>query len=387
MKRYLIAICLIFLNNAIYSQIRFEKGYFIDNNEKKITCYINNVEWKDNPVHFEYRIDSLGKTIKGTVDNVKGFGIGNSVKYIRSDVKIDISSDDVRNLSRHREPEWQNETLFLKVLVEGKANLYYYEKGKNKRFFYNVDDMKIKQLVYKSYLIDNKSIGENKFYLNQLSAELHSPNTSISRSLEYKVKDLADYFLEYNSNNGGSISYYTKKQLKTYIKLVAGVDYHTLKIRNAASRIDQYNFDGSESFTFGLEIESVLPFNKNKWSLALESGYHYYKSEVVNKYDNAGSIDFRSIVLNPTLRYYIFLSKNSKFQLNAGYVVYFPNKSYVNKFLISYGHRTSVGIGYTFMNKFSLEMKYYPKKDIMFNYTFYYSDFQTLSVLVKYTLN
>lgn len=44
------------VNLQVFSQINFEKGFFIKNSNEKIECLIKNNDWNKNPTDFEYKI-------------------------------------------------------------------------------------------------------------------------------------------------------------------------------------------------------------------------------------------------------------------------------------------------------------------------------------------
>lgn len=126
-KRILFLLITISTLNS-YSQVSFEKGYYIDNTNQKINCLIKNVDWKNNPTEFEYKLAENSEPKKTTIKTIKEFGIDNISKYVRSTVNIDRSSESINNLSNDKNPIFKEEELFLKVLVEGKATLYQYVK-------------------------------------------------------------------------------------------------------------------------------------------------------------------------------------------------------------------------------------------------------------------
>ena len=136
---------LISVSLSSFSQITFEKAYFIDNNGLKTECLIKNSDWVNNPVNFEFKLsaDDTPKTMD--VSSVKEFGIYNFSRYVSADVKIDRSKTKQTELTRLKDPEWSDERLFLKVLIDGKATLYYYQDFYHTRFFYSVDNSQIEQ--------------------------------------------------------------------------------------------------------------------------------------------------------------------------------------------------------------------------------------------------
>ena len=127
------------LSITIQAQIRFEQGYLIDNNNQKQVVLIKNVDWLNNPKSIEYKNNETSKVEIATINQVKEFGIDNQSKYVRADVKIDRSSEDLDKISSNEEPDFKEEKLFLKVLIEGDASLYGYNDYNLKRFFYKKD--------------------------------------------------------------------------------------------------------------------------------------------------------------------------------------------------------------------------------------------------------
>lgn len=93
MKRQLLLILIIILSLNGYSQISFEKGYYIDDSNQKIYCLIKNIDWENNPTEFEFKLTGNSEPKKAIVKNVKEFGIENISKYVRGNVNIDRSSD------------------------------------------------------------------------------------------------------------------------------------------------------------------------------------------------------------------------------------------------------------------------------------------------------
>ena len=184
------------LSLNIYSQISFKEGYLINNKNQKIKCLIKNFDWRNNPTEFEYKLSENEEPIKATIKSIKEFGVINYSKYIRYNVNIDRSSMNANKLSEYENPIFKKEVLFLKALIEGKANLYEYIDGNLRRYFYSKKNMEIEQLIYKIYKTDKSKIRVNNKFRNQLFNNLKSPNfkLSIFKKLEYKKNDLLQFF-------------------------------------------------------------------------------------------------------------------------------------------------------------------------------------------------
>ncbi len=132
-----------------FGQVVFEKGYFIDNNDKKSACLIKNYEWKNSPSKIEYRLTETSETKTADISVIKEFRVS-SIKYQRFTVKIDQSGQSLSNLNKDKEPIFIEDTLFLRLIIEGNASLY--EAGEYKLYFYRVNNSEVKQLVHKEYL-------------------------------------------------------------------------------------------------------------------------------------------------------------------------------------------------------------------------------------------
>ena len=103
--RYVIISVLLFHSFfQISGQIKFEKGYIIDNSGVKTECLIRNLDWRDNPRVIQYKLSEESDIVSGSIDFIKEFKVDNYPRFVRYDVKIDRSSSDIVNLSKTRSP-------------------------------------------------------------------------------------------------------------------------------------------------------------------------------------------------------------------------------------------------------------------------------------------
>ena len=406
MKKKLICIAIFIATLNSYAQITFEKGYFITNSGEKNECLIKNIGWKNTPTKFSYKLNDSSPIKTYNIEIAKEFGIYNSFKYIRSEVVIDRSSNSMDNLSNDRKAILKNETIFLKVLIEGNANLYIYTDGNLTRFFYSINDREIKQLIYKKYKIKNSGIGKNERFKQQLLNNLKCTKTHFKdiKRLKYKYNSLFNYFINYNKCKNPNFKYFThasktKKVFKLTIK--AGINNTSLTIQNSISSNRNTDFGNKNGITFGIENEYILPYNKNKWSLILEPTYQSFKAEKKTE-DNSVSggsviskINYKSIQLPIGLKHYFFLSNESKLYITGAYVIDFNFNSSVqfnrndgsnlNTLDIQKSNSSlALGIGYQF-KKYSIELKY-SNRNILNEYLKWSSDYKSLSLNIGYTI-
>ena len=133
-KIQLLAFIFFLCSLNVFSQTHYGKGAFITDNDEKVECFIKNIDWKNNPTDFKYRLTEEGETKTEYIESVKVFEIYGVSKFLRAVVNIDRSTSNINNLTTSKNPIFIEEQLFLKVLVTGKATLYYYEDGNLKRF-------------------------------------------------------------------------------------------------------------------------------------------------------------------------------------------------------------------------------------------------------------
>lgn len=262
-KQILVALMVIFSFNS-YAQIIFEKGYFISDSGDKTVCLIKNIDWANNPTEFKYKISENSEVKEETINSVKEFGISNTSKYVRFSVKIDRSksSSTEDELSFNKEPEFSEETLFLKTLVEGKATLYAYEDTNLYRYFYSVNNSAVEQLIFKSYQIRSTSTGEyintftsgivhtyignNHKYKQQLweNFKCGSITRTNIRKIAYIKSDLIKFFVKYNTCEKSEYTNYEKNKKSGSINLYVrpGLNYSSLSMQSLAQLNNSKNY-------------------------------------------------------------------------------------------------------------------------------------------------
>ncbi|RKS97533.1 outer membrane beta-barrel protein [Chryseobacterium defluvii] len=394
---------------AYQSQIKFENGYVINNSGEKQEVLIKNSEWKNNPKEIEYKLSDASDVKRENTNNIKEFGVG-SYRFVRETVKIDRSSLKLTDISEKKEPEFHQETLLLRYLIDGKADLLSYEQDDIRRFFYSVDNSEIKQLVYKNYNIGNGSIAYNEEYKDQISADLKCGITGNEiDNAKYSKKDLVNIFSKFNACSTGSTGSETKNTDYTVqtakrdmfnVTIRPGINSSSLSIGNENFGVRNTDFDSELNFRIGIELEYIFPFNKNKWSAFVEPTYQSYKSSKEVSFDGGytsiltatRSVEYSSIEVPVGIRHYFFLNDKSKFFVDFAYVLDFSSKKsqidfeYDNHLAISSGNNIALGAGYKYNDRFSAELRYLSPRSFLDDYVYWKSKYQTISLILGYTL-
>ncbi len=400
----------ILIVTSLFAQVSYEKGYFINHQNEKTDCFIKNVDWKENPKAFFYKLTKNGNSNKIDISRVKEFQINGISKYKRANVKIDMSSTNVRsanldNLSFNKELENEEKRLFLKVLVEGKASLYFFKKASVERFFYKNNDNEIKQLDYKIYKKTASKIAENSEYKKQLWKDFKCNTFKMSRfnRLKYEENELIDLFTEYNTCKNAHFTNYKRKKKKGTLfnlNLRPRVNYTSFVAKNGLSNSNIIDFGDKFNVGFGVEGEFILPFNKNKWAIIVEPTLKIFKLENSFKRDpvlptvTTAVVNYKSIEIPFGVRHYSYINDTSKLFFNVSYDILDFNIGTTIDFSSNISNRSEefktdnqlvLGLGYKLKDKYSVELRYSTDEESATNGS-YVTNFSMVSIIFGYTL-
>jgi hypothetical protein len=320
----------------IHSQVKFEKGYYISDDNIRTECFMRNTDHFSNPTSFLFKInEGDSNTSIGDLSSVKEFGIDNVMKFERATLEVDMSDFDLKYMGKNREPEWKERTLFLKVLIEGSATLYEYRDVNFKRYFVKINNSPIQQLIYKKYFQDPPNyikIAENKDFQKQLWTNLRNSDFNLDKVLkmDYSKQDLTEYFIEYNTSNDNSFEdyYSSKSRGSVNFKIQGGLNFTGLKNTDNGDVKVEYN--GNKYYLkYGGELEYVAAFNRNKWAGFFEYSHQSYDYDfaVTRRNSNSGATfeitERDSNYINQNLwsvgiRHYMYLNADSSIYLDAG---------------------------------------------------------------------
>lgn len=395
MRKFLNFTLILFFALTTQAQITYEKGYFINNNNTKTACLIKNLDWKNNPTEFEYKLEETGNSKKQNINDIKEFGVYSISKYKRFTVKMDTSAIHLEELSTLRNPQFKELTIFLKTLIEGKANLYFFQDGNTRKYFFDSDNHSIQELIYKQFRSSYNKFGINELYKLQLSTYLKCDGITKEqiKKINYNKSELIKFFKKYNLCENSEIVNYNandKKRDLFNLRIRPGITYSSLDISNSLKSQHAIDYDSEIGFRFGIEIESILPFNKNKWSIFVEPTYQYYKT---SSESNSGlsEVDYSSVEIPLGVRHYFFLKNKSKIFLNAAYVFDLPINQDIDfektqSLKISTINNLTVGVGYDYKSKFNIELRYGFTREVLNPYVYWSSNYTSASLIFGYTL-
>lgn len=408
MKKILLQVILIMTFTSLSAQVKFEKGYFMDQSNKKVECLIKNDDWNAPPTEIEYKLSDSGAVQVRNFATMNAFQIYNTSQYyIKSPIEIDRKTD-----SRAYNPTLEN--IPVKVLMEGKASLY----RSSDLFFYKVNDEKIKQLVYKKYISANSQLMEENAFRREIFENLKCENnTNEIRKLAYKEEKLIAFFKNYNSCQNSEYTTYAdakKKSIKKF-SLLAGATFYKgnfpiFKTTTVAPSvgsivtISRGSSDNISSFLVGFEGELVLPYQNYSWSIFTAPTYQKASFDAeLKKIKPSDELGFGTLYLHYDysfldiplgVRHYFTLNSKSKLYLDAAVsVVFFTDRSEIrnfkndngdlileDKYEVSPSSSARIGLGYRYNDKFALSLNYIPKLSLS------KSDVDGFSLIASYKL-
>lgn len=379
-----------------FAQINFEPGTFKKNDGTVVQCLIRNIAWKNNPTEFTYKLTEGDEEKHGTLADVSAFEVS-SYKFERYTVSIERSPVLISSLENTAKPNYATETLFLKVLIEGKAVLYSYEDGNLKKYFYSsATETTPVQLLYKKYEEDLK-VKEYNLYFSQLArlfANDGYPQNVVTR-VKYDQESLKKVFIKYNGTDGTVVDK-TKGQNKSKfnLKVTAGVQNSSLEIQlNSPMYSNYYDFGSATGPLFGVEAEWILPFNNNKWGLFINPNYKSFKKNdpktgASGTNPRGWQVDITYISTPIGVRYYMFLNNKSRIFVNAAYVIGIKAGGEIKD---AYGsldlvNSTNVmgGVGFAY-NKFAAEIRFNQAANIL-SYAGIYTDYNNTALIFSYKI-
>jgi len=393
-----------------FTQNSFQKGYYINNSDKRVDCLIKNNGWLSNPTEFKYKLSENSEQKTQTINSVKEFEITGITKYVRHDIDIDRSSSVIEEMDFNRQPVFNNEQLFLKVLIEGKGSLYVYEDNGLVRYFFNQNLADVKQLVFKNYLTENLQVAKNEQFRQQLwdALKCESISMSLVDKTNYRQSDLVKLFVKYNEcANSEFINYKAKKKKDLFnLTIRPGISISSLVLDGPAQVIrEPYDFDrGLTSFRFGLEAEFILGFNNNKWTIIFEPTYQQIEAEataVINLTtgeESLAKLNHKSIQVNLGIRHYMFLNKDLKLFANASVVNDNSLDSSVeiirreNDFAPIFSadlrshYALAIGVGCKYKDRYNLELRYIANRNILNSQGAWGTKFSSVSMILGYSM-
>jgi len=421
MNKIFVLVSLLF-SVVTFGQDNFISGYYIDQNNKKIEGFIEDVNPYNNPekINFKYSLEDNSNEI--SIINIKEFKVNSNYKYVRYIVDYDYGQ--VVNRSEiniyGKEPDLKKKTVLAKVLIEGNVSLYKVIID-DAIFFYfkNSNDESPTLLIHRKYNTNN-TISENNDFRKQVYDVLKSDKLVIGDflNLKFEERELVRIFNKANTEDNSLVEQNVnleKYKNKIFYKIFVGVSAAT-----SFYKIAIYDMKPTDvtftSPTVGIEFSNVFGTNSKRSELFgrlfyqnSKSKSNYHSSENI-VYDLDYTINSKLSTINLTggYRYAIFQKGKNKITIDGSigvtnvvsgdvtidYLVTYtgssPNLSITERTVFD-KFSTNIffngGVGYIFDNKYAINLEYSPQKNYLSKYLALSGGFSNFNLLFTYTLN
>ncbi|MCI4669512.1 MAG: hypothetical protein MRZ79_15365 [Bacteroidia bacterium] len=262
------------------SQKNFQPGFIIDLKGKKLQGYIDFQNWEITPNKISFKESTNASTINYNPTQIREFQVEGE-KYISAKVALEISPvGSVSRLDRNSELKLSEETVFLRVLIEGEKSLYHHKISSSKENFFIKDKGEFKLLVYKEYVLEKEDGAylktQNDSYISLLNDYLNDCG-NVFRYLQknkpaYKKTSLIKSFnFYYDCANRTPSLEAPKEKIQFSSTLILGAVLSQVIFRGSS---DHYligeEFPISTDPTLGATLNIIFPRSRQRWSLRNE---------------------------------------------------------------------------------------------------------------------
>ena len=382
----------IFINTA-FGQVNFKKGKIITASGDTINGMIEDQNRLRSPFRISFKADNLEKASYFKPSEIKAAILDSGDYYVSSVIEIDM--DYVKSIKLKESYSNDNvkivDTVFLRVIIQGKLSLYLFTDDNFKDHFYSTTKTNsYLELIYKRLPVDRngivylKEVSLYKSQLTSLMSDCPDALNKISRT-EYNEKALFVLFRIFNNCLPGNFISYESRSIpsKSSIYLFTGLDITKLYfIGSGTYYIENGNFSNSFRPALGIGINIPAIRGQKKYSALLELAWKQYDTRLnyffFEYYEYNIHLQMNYLKLNTAFKYshpgkiapYINFGPSMALLLhsiNTRHVFnHTPNllpnysreqdkKAYDNPRKLSFGLFGGIGIKY---KKFSFETRY-----------------------------
>ncbi|MFC0876366.1 hypothetical protein ACE01N_07210 [Saccharicrinis sp. FJH2] len=360
---------------TVFSQNKYKPGYFIQNNGKRINCFISESDLNQTFNAFKYRLTASSPVVKILADSVTEVNIIDGIRYKWTEVpKI-------------------NKRLFLNVLVSGEATLFRQDSEGSVLYFFKLRDSE-------TMLLPPPESENHQDYITLLKSELLCLGLIDAdfSNLTYSDSKLMTLFIRYNVCKQDSyVKLNAKKEydlFNLYIK--PGFSYNSMQvIYMHADMPFSVHFGHKPTMRFGAEIEFNMNILKNRTALIIDPSYNYFFAD---KIENSiySKISYTSFEFPFGIRQYLSISPKSELFANVAYLADVGFNSDI--IYIDYlGHRTTYdlnnvifsynfGVGYCWNKRLNVELRYNFQKELFPKEVYWQSNLSGFSLIVGYNI-
>ena len=391
--------CLL-LASVLSAQSAYRPGYLLQADGSRTGVEILDRDWVDNPRSFQYRLPGEKRAVTAGPEDAAGFGLDdNSQRYERFTVEVDLSDARPGLLSLSTRPEYSSQTVFLSLLVSGAADLYAYEQGELRRFYYRLGDDVPTPLVSRAYRVGASDIRRDDSFRGELRAKVNcDARDARLQQLPYERGALVRYFEEYNNCRGDTAATVYRREPRAgrlSVGLRLGAERGHVVFTDGGSFSAQRELPGEIVPRYGLEVEYRLPFAANRWAVFTGAYFHSIEAERQQRsLPRPYIVNYHALGVPLGVRRYVYLSGRTGVFVNAVLLLDFPTSGFLstpfrsNDRLLapSWNAGFDFGGGLSIRDRYQLEVRYGLARGITDRHPDFPTDYTTLAVIATYRI-
>jgi hypothetical protein len=319
MKRLLICLFLA-VPFLCLAQSNYHKGYILTDSKEKLEGYVDFEGGPFTPSEIRFKKDLTMTPQTFTVENCRGYGVDNKSDFQMFTISVSQSPTRISALKEGLDTSSKRETVFLKVLQEGKnLTLYsYIDEIKERFYLLNKSSKEPYELFRALFLAKHSATIDGDFkFRDQLMTELTTNEGAGPydprglNALRYEEKDL----LKVVSAINGQKPPKTKARAKFFAGTglsVTSASYKGIHVLANDEAVTTPSYD--PMLTAGLDV--FLDPAMMRYTLKVGVSLYLSKNKIISTGNSIHTFDQKSIGLEPQFMYSFY--SRERFKLFAG---------------------------------------------------------------------
>jgi hypothetical protein len=340
------------LSFTAFTQENYQDGYIVRSGADTVRGRIDYREWYYNPQQISFQDGKTGKRSLFQPGGIIAFFTGGET-YQSFKVTIHPYTLSTEKLTNNFQDAPYDSTVFLRLLMGGQLNLYYYHGHDEVEYFFTrrLNETPV-QLRVKTILVDDngvKAVSREDLYIDQLRllvSECPALSGRISH-VAYDEKDLRKLIFGYNNCGKDTVERQEgTAQAGKLIRFIplAGYVRSSVRTNGTYEGVSGLTWPGYNGIIGGIGVQFVMPRTRQQFSFFTDLLYSHFYSKTSSYAVNSANVETGYIYYN-----YLQLDIQFRYQVPGGKVRPFVNAGISNTLILNNNnyindHETGVAV-------------------------------------------
>lgn len=285
MRKLTATLLLSFIFITSFSQKNIQPGYIVLPSKDTVRGSIDYRNWEKNPTQIRFS-PSTSESRTYTISDIEAFGVTGMDYYRKVIVKVDDNPIRIQDVSTYHDDLVQEQTVFLRILVEGSAFTLYELENFKTHYFIAKAGGPVEELSYRLIKQENTNnvITYNDFRVQLKKLISTNGNVSYDQSLaidklNYKEKDLVKFVKQMNGSSSDKISFDRNKKQKPRLFAGGGMMFPNFSFHSGDARLESINYKNKFSYIVTGGVDFFALRNQQHLFLRTELSVSTFQSE------------------------------------------------------------------------------------------------------------